>query len=277
MTKLISSRSLFALFAVLGASAAACSGGATEAVDQASQALSDDGQTAVDANEQSSGALADAAFEAAAADPAAAVEAMLAAAPPAVDGKCRSRAKDPSDPHTVIVTLTDCTGRFGKHRVSGTEIVHFTKGVEGVLHADFHSEGLTFDGRPANHTASADVTFANGARQVSWTGAFDTATAGGLAVTHTSTLTIEVDPATHCRTRDGSAVTTVGDRRIHSTITSLTVCRAADGDATCPIGTVTHTNEVSGKTVTVAFDGSAEATITTPKGATIERPLTCRE
>jgi hypothetical protein len=277
MTKLISSRSILALAAVLASSAAACSGQPTEAIDQASQALSEDGQTAVDSNEQSTGALTDAAFDVASADPAAAADAMVAAAPPAVDGKCRTRAKDPSDPSTVIITLTDCTGRFGKRHVSGTEIVHFTKGAGGVLHADFHSENLTFDGRPASHTASADITFANGQKHVSWVGAFETTSAEGLARNHTSTLTIDVDTSTHCRTRNGSAVTTIGDRRIDTTITGLMVCRSADGDAACPMGTVTHTNQANGKTVTVSFDGTDQATITTPKGVTIERPLTCQE
>jgi hypothetical protein len=276
MTKLISSRSMLALLAL--AASAGCGSQATEAVDQASQALSEDGQTAIDANEQSSNALTDAAFDTAAVtDPSAAADALVAASSLPVDAKCRTRAKDPSDPHTVIITLTDCTGRFGKRHVSGTEIVRFTQGAAGVLHADFHSVDLTVDGRPANHTASADITFAAGQRHVAWQGAWDTVNAAGLAVSHTSNLSIDVDTATRCRTRDGAAVTLIGDaREIDTTITALTVCRDADGDPSCPIGTVVHANKANGKTVTVAFDGSAEASITTPKGVTIERPLTCQ-
>lgn len=279
MNSFASSRSRVALFLVLGGAAAGCQSAAgADSVDQATQALSTDGATVIDASDQSTSALTDATFDAVpSADPGAAADALAAAPAADVDAKCRSRAKDPGDPHTVIITLTDCTGRFGKRHVSGTERVHFTLGADGVLHADFTSQGLTVDGRAATHTASADITFASGARHVAWQGAWDTTSAGGEAVAHTSDLTIDVDTATHCRTRDGSALTTIGSREIDTTIQGLKTCRDADGDAGCPTGEVTHTGKVSGKVVTVAFDGSDLATITTPKGATFEKQMTCHE
>lgn len=276
MYKLVSSRSLFVM-ATLAATLVGCQGGGVS-VDATTQLLSSDGEAAVSSNDASTVSLTDATFDAAAsADPAAAASALAAAPPAPVDGKCRSRAIDPSDPHTVIITLTDCTGRFGKHHVSGQEIVHFTLGDNGVLHADFHSEGLTFDGRPATHTASADITFDGAGRHVAWQGSFDSTSDGGEALAHTSDLTIDVDTVAHCRTRNGTAKTTIGGREIDSSIQDLRTCRDADGDAGCPTGEVVHTREPSGKVVTVSFDGTDQATITTPRGVTFEAPLTCHE
>lgn len=280
MNSFTSSRSFVALFLVLGGAAAGCQSGAVGAdnVDQATQALSTDGAAALTSNDQSTTALTDATFEAVpSADPAVAADALTAAPPADVDVNCRSRAKDPSDPHTVIITLKNCTGRFGERHVSGKEIVHFSKGAAGVLHAEFTSQDLTVDGRPATHTALADITFQGTERHVVWQGAWDTTSAGGEAVAHTSDLTIDVDTVAHCRTGNGTAVTTIGSREIDSSIKSVKTCRDADGDAGCPTGEVTHTGKVSGRVLTVAFDGSDLATITTPKGVTFEKQMTCHE
>jgi hypothetical protein len=277
MNKLASSRSIFALILVASGALAGCQSG-SEGVDEATQLLSSDGQEAVASDDQSANGLTDAAFDvASSADPEAVAGALAAAPSEPVDGKCRSRQRDPGDPSTVIITLNDCTGRFGVHHVSGTEIVHFTKGANGVLHADFHSQDLTFDGRPATHTASADITFQGGSRHVVWQGAWEATTAGFAAISHSSELTIDVDTVAHCRTRNGSAVTTIGAREIDTSIQGLVTCRDADGDAGCPTGTVTHTGKVSGKSVTVAFDGTDQATITTPRGLSFERELACHE
>lgn len=270
-----SSRPLVALF--LAATAiVGCNGGSTpEDIDEATQEISSDGASAIQASDESTAGLTDATFEAASADPAAAADALVATPGEPVDGKCRSRAKDPTDPSTVIITLTDCTGRFGKRHVSGQVIVHFTQASAGVLHADFQSQGLTVDGRPATHTASADITFDGQMRHVDWQGAWSSTNAAGDAVSHTSDLTIDVDKTTHCRTRNGTAQTTVGNRGVDTSIRDLQVCRSQDGDASCPTGTVVHTRKVSGKTVTVSFDGSDQATVTTSKGATFEKQLAC--
>ena len=278
-TNFSSPRSMLALLVVLGGAAVGCQSGAgADSVDQATQLLSDDGASADAADQESTGALTDATFDAvSSAEPAASVSALVAAPLLAVDAGCRTRAKDPNDPAGVIITLHDCTGRFGVHHVSGEELVHFSKGEGGVLHADFHSEGLTVDGRPASHTASADVTFASGARHVAWQGSWSTVDARGAAVDHTSDLTIDVDTSTHCRTRNGTGATTVGGREIDSSVQDLVVCRDADGDAGCPTGTVIHTGKASGKSLTVSFDGSDQASVTTPRGQTFDRGLTCQE
>jgi hypothetical protein len=277
MNKLSLSSSLVALSLVLGSSLVGCGKLAQsgEAVDAATEALATDGSEAVSSDDASTGALTDTSLEAVSADPGDAAAALAAAPPSAADGSCRSRAKDPSDPATVIITLTDCTGRFGKHHVSGTEIVHFTKGAGPVLHADFHSENLTFDGKPASHTASADITFAEGSRTIAWQGSLEREGKNGGAVNHSSDLSIVVDTVAHCRTRNGTAVTSFGDREIDTSFEDVKVCRDASGAFGCPTGQVTHTNAANGKQITVDFDGSDQATVTGPKGQTFDKTMIC--
>lgn len=43
----------------------------------------------------------------------------------------------------------------------------------------------------------------------------------------------------------------------------------------CPTGEVVHANQVNGKTLTVQFDGSNQAQVTTPKGVTFDKAMTC--
>ena len=75
--------------------------------------------------------------------------------------------------------------------------------------------------------------------------------------------------------RWGTAVTNVGDREVHTTITDMKVCRDENGTPGCPTGQVVHANQASGKTVTVDFDGSNQATVTTSKGLTFDKAMTC--
>jgi hypothetical protein len=65
------------------------------------------------------------------------------------------------------------------------------------------------------------------------------------------------------------------DREIDSTITNYKLCREADGSDGCPSGEIKHENVASGRTISVSFDGSNEATITGPKGGTVQVPLVC--
>ena len=277
MFKLASSCSLLSLVMVIGL--VGC-GAADEDVDQSSQLLVTDGVEAVSTNDQATDSLTDSSFEAVpSADPAMAADALVAAPAEPVDTGCRSRAKDPNDPNTVIITLTNCKGRFGRHSVSGTEIVHFTKDAANptMIHADFTSQGLTMDGKAASHTASADITIDGATRHIDWNGAFNTVTDAGVAVAHTSDLTIDVDTTAKCRTRNGTAQTTIGDRQLSTTFTDVKVCRGAAGVRMCPTGTVTHSGQRNGKsiTVTLAFDGTSTAVATLPNGNTINKTLLC--
>ena len=277
MIKVALTHTALAFSLVLAGAAVGCGANpGEESTDAATQELASDGNDAVIASDQGTIDMTDATFDLASATDATLVADALVSAPSdPISGKCRSRAKDPNDPHTVIITLTHCTGRFGNRDVSGTEIVHFTMGSAGVIHADFHSENLTAGGKPASHTASADITVSGTTRTIAWQGAWERTNDKGLAVTHESDLTITVDTATRCRTRNGTAVTKVGNREIHTTITDMQVCRDENGTPGCPTGKVEHTNQANDKTVTVDFDGLSEAHVTTPKGATFDKAMTC--
>ena len=277
MMKLALTRSALAFSLVLAGAAAGCGANpGEESADEAMQELASDGSEVVTANDQGTIDMTDATFELASASDATLVaDALVNAAGDPISGKCRSRAKDPNDPSKVIITLTHCTGRFGNRDVSGTMIVQFTLGAGGVLHADFHSENLTANGKPASHTATADITVNGTERTIVWQGAWERINDKDLVVTHTSDLTIVVDTAARCRTRNGTAVTNVGSREIQTTITDLQVCRAADGTPGCPTGEVVHVNQAKGRTVTVQFDGSNQAQVTTPKGLTFDKAMTC--
>ena len=279
MTKLASRVSGLSISLFIGAFAAGCvmQGGA-ENVDQATQLLSEDGAEAVTSSDQSTSEMTDLTLEATSmADPTAAADALLAVPADPADASCRTRARDPNDPATVIITLTDCTGRFRARHVSGKEIVHFSMGAGGVIHADFHSEGWTVDGRPASHTASADITVNGAERDVTWQGAWQRTNDRGTPVSHTSDLTIKVDTLARCRTRNGTSTTTIGDRVIDSQLQDVKVCRDAAGEPRCPTGTVVHTSRANGRSITVRFDGTANAEVTGPRGGTFDRPLDCRE
>jgi hypothetical protein len=274
MQTLASLRSTLVLSLTIGALAVGCTAG--ENVDLATQQLASDGASALSASDQGTIGLSAGALEAAtSADPVQASASLVAAPPDPGDAGCRTRVHDPNDPSTVIITLHDCTGLFGRRHVSGTEIVHFTPGANGILHADLQSEDLTVDGLPASHTASADITFDGSMRHVAWQGSWQGTSEQGDAVSHTSELTIDVDTAAHCRTRSGTGVTTVGGRQIDSTITDVKVCRDASGDAGCPTGSVVHTRTSTGKQVSVVFDGTAEAEVTGPRRRTFAVPLVC--
>jgi hypothetical protein len=280
MTKLASHTSTLVISLLLGSAAVGCGmrQGSDDTADQATQLLSSDGEEAVSSNDQSVEFLTDAAFEATGtADPAAAANALQSAPEESLDGRCRSRAKDPNDPNTVIITLNNCVRRFGLVRVSGKEIVHFTRTGEGSLHVEFQSEDLTINGKPATHTATADITIEGTERRIVWQGAWERTNDKGETVQHQSDLTIVVDTVAHCRTRNGEASTSVGDRLIETKIEDLRTCRDASGDRSCPTGTVIHTNTAKNKQITVQFDGSNQAAVSTLDGRSFDRPLVCRE
>ena len=121
----------------------------------------------------------------------------------------------------------------------------------------------------------ADITFAEGSRTIAWQGALEREGKNGGTVNHSSDLSIVVDTVAHCRTRNGTAVTSFGDREIDTSFEDVKVCRDASGAFGCPTGQVTHTNAASGKQITVDFDGSDQATVTGPKGQTFEKPMIC--
>ncbi len=274
MNKLASSCSFVSLVVAFGLIGCG-GGGGEESIDSATQALATDGVEAVNSSDQATDSLTDATFEAVpSADVMLAADSVASAPDEAVDGKCRTRAKDPNDPSKVIITLNECKTRFGRHSASGTIIVQFSQGADAnTLQAVFTSQGLTIDGKPATHSATADIMIDGMTRHIEWNGGFDTVSDSGEAISHTSALTIHVDKATKCRTRNGTGQTTVGDRQMSTTFTDFQVCRNDMGIRMCPTGSVSHTR--GDKSISVAFDGSNVAVVTTPKGNTFEKSLLC--
>lgn len=191
-------------------------------------------------------------------DPAAAATAAAADK----DGdECRSRSIDPNLPNVVHVVLKDCTGRLGRHHISGNMTITFTSNANGSLHAEHQSDSLTIDGLPATHEASADITFDGDHRLVTWHGVWTHTKADGETATHTADHTIDINSATHCRTVNGSGTTHVGNRQIDSKITNFTTCEGPNDIDACPTGLIEHDNITKQRIVTELFDGSDIATI----------------
>ncbi len=189
---------------------------------------------------------------------------------------CVTRAKSTTAANTVDVTFTDCTGPFGLLHLDGEETVAFSAAPGGGLLATIDAVNLTVNGSPVSHSATAVITFPTATtRSVVWTGSWQRTDDLGDLLQHTSDLTISVDLTAGCRTATGTAVTTVADRKVDTTITSYQVCHTAAGVEGCPSGAVDHDGVTSGKTVEITFDGSAEAEVTGPKGDTFEVPLVC--
>ena len=80
---------------------------------------------------------------------------------------CHTRTVDPASPNVVLVTLEACTGRFGRHSVSGHLTVTFSSNADGSLHSETVSSDLTVDGRPFTRAVSADISIAGDVRHVS--------------------------------------------------------------------------------------------------------------
>lgn len=193
---------------------------------------------------------------------------------------CVTRTKDANDPRVAHVVLDDCTGPYGLLHLTGEVLVTFSLGAGGALHAEIAGVDLAANGKPIDFAASADITSTTTTRHVVWSGHWNRTNDKGLALDHTSDLTVDIDTAAGCRAVDGSASTTVtpsgGEARgVESTFADVKVCKNPDGNDACPSGTVTHTGKVSEATVTCAYDGSATAAITGAGGRTWEIDLVC--
>ena len=191
-------------------------------------------------------------------DPQGAVSATIAA--PDSHG-CRTRVKDPLLPNVVHVFLDNCTGRFGRHTVSGEVVITFSKKESGSLHAEHRSVGLTIDGRAATTTASADITFDSDLRHVGWHGEKVTTSEKGEQVNRVAEHTIEVNRTTGCSVFNGTAKVTRGDRVIDAVLTEMTSCEGTDGSRDCPTGLIEATVEGRNVEITKTFDGTATAVI----------------
>jgi hypothetical protein len=192
---------------------------------------------------------------------------------------CHTRTVDAANPNVVHVTLESCTGRFGRHVVSGHLTVTFSSNTDGSLHSETVSSDLTVDGRPFSRSVSADITIAGDVRNVSRHSEKTGTKKNGDSLVQTEDEVVVVDRSTRCRTVNGTGHSLVGgNRSITSTTTNLQTCETAEGEDLCPTGTIEHVNEAKGKTRVASFDGSANATIEVAKrkgSETKNWPLDC--
>lgn len=268
-------RHLTAFALVVSASAlAACNVDTTGTTDAATQALSTDGNEAVASNVQNAN-LSEEIFQVSEKDPTLAASEMIAVPESAPTQGCKTRTKDATNPAVVHIHFQDCTGPFGLKHLSGDETAIFSKNADGSLHVAVSDDGnLTVNGKPVQHSGAGDITIVSGKKNVAWKGAWDRSNDKGETVSHTTDLQIVADPATGCRTSNGTGVTLVGTREVDTKYENLEVCKNGSGNP-CPSGTVEHTAKKSGKTVTVEFDGTAQASVTGPAGHTFDVPLVC--
>jgi hypothetical protein len=181
---------------------------------------------------------------------------------------CVTRKVDPTNATVVDVTLNDCTGPFGLLHFTGDITLTFSPGASGGVHVEGTGANMTINGHAATFARSADITVDSTSHTVTvdGSGSWTRVDLLGDTVSHTRMETTVIDPVMGCRTSNGSAVTTVGQREIDSKFMDYKICKTADGDG-CPSGTITHVRKASGDTVTVTFDGSNQAEITGPRGS----------
>jgi hypothetical protein len=265
----ISSRTLAALALTLLVSG--CGGAAS--VDE--EQLAADGTQAMMSSQQSTH-LANLVFEVVTeSDPVKAAAQIAGPATAPWSMGCAKRTRDTDDPSVARVTYKNCTGPFGLAHLDGDEVITFSAGADGGVHAAITGDNLTANGHPVTYTATADITVTGTLRRVVWQGTWTRVDALGSTVAHTSDLNLDVDTGAGCRIANGTAKTTVGAREVDTTISDYAVCRNAGGEDACPSGTVTHTRRVSGRSLTIEFDTSDTAEATGPLGHTFAVSLAC--
>lgn len=187
---------------------------------------------------------------------------------------CATRTKD-ATANVVHIHLNDCTGPFGLLHWNGDITVTFSKGASaGVLHAEAASSDMTVNGHAVTYSAAKDITVNGGQRTVTGTWSWTRETASGATVAHTGQFTTVIDVQSGCRDTNGTAMTTVGNREVDSTIKDYKICRAA-GEDECPSGEIDHHHKLSGRTVVVVFNGTNEANVSIAGGKGVEVPLVC--
>jgi hypothetical protein len=181
-----------------------------------------------------------------------------------------------SDGANLHVTLTDCTGPFGKVHLNGGLNAVFSPGQACSVHAEIQDDGtLTGNGQPVDYRASADIVNKPGERDVTWAGHWTATTKRGRHVEQDSSLNILVNGATDCLDIVGTTKGHVDEYPFGTTIDGLAVCPGK-----CPsAGTVSATFEGKHRDVslTVRFDGSDTAHVTGARGRTFDVKMVCDE
>jgi hypothetical protein len=183
---------------------------------------------------------------------------------------------DPARPGgaSAHLELEDCTGPFGKRRLTGGIDFSFRLESGPKVVVDIHaSAGLQANDRPLAYDATA--TFAPGSRTVHWEAHAVGTTARGRSFDKSSVLELAVEPLGACSTMNGTVTGTVAARGVDVSVSDYRVCGYA-----CPAsGTILKTRETkkaTTRTKQISFDGTESATVTGPKG-TRSVALVCGE
>jgi len=171
---------------------------------------------------------------------------------------------------TLTYVLTDCTGRFGLVRVTGTLVAVLSDGSEG-LHIAVRGQGLKVNRATIDLDATAVLSDDAGKRKLVVTTDGSGVGPRGNSFTRTGSYTIERDLTTACVSLDGQWALQVGARTRTTSVTGLERC-----DNMCPAagGQIVHTGFL-GRTITVTLDGSAVAHWESSTGRSGTVDLTC--
>ncbi len=195
------------------------------------------------------------------ADPGAAATAFAGAGDP--EG-CRTKVLDDSDTNVVHVFLNQCHGRFGRkghHILNGELLFTFSDNGDGTLHVDKQTVTLTIDGRDAERTGSADISFDGNLRHIDGHSETATTTEDGDAVSRVADHQIDIDKSTHCAELNGVATLERGDKHVDITLTGLVSCENPAGGRFCPTGLIEADVANKGVHITRTFDGSDTLTV----------------
>lgn len=167
------------------------------------------------------------------------------------------------DGNVVTLTLSGCSGPFGRVKMDGTLKATFTKTAPDVLHVAVVGDGLHANGASFDYGADLDVAYDGASRKLTYHGHSDGKTKRGVAFSRHTDLTIVADTDTKCVAIDGVSKGSIGRFDLDLTIDGFKGCQNACPTAGVAKATLrTPRREVD---IELSFDGSDSAHVTAPK------------
>lgn len=180
-----------------------------------------------------------------------------------------------ADGAKVVVDYNDCTGPFGRVKLSGGIDATFSVSTECAVRAELSDRGdLTTNGKPLEYEAAGDITIRTGARDIDWNARWAGTTDGGEPIEQSSELVVSLDVGTHCMSAAGSASGSVDGHDYSWEATDYRVCPGE-----CPRSgefVATLEGRRRERTLTVRFDGTNVARVTGWTGREFDVELVCQ-
>ncbi len=175
--------------------------------------------------------------------------------------------------NTVTYVFDECTGPWGKVKVSGREVLTFSPGpTDASFQIDFASEELSVNGKEATHQGTAVVTLLSDRRRIEFAGSYEgEALLGARNVSHDAEFELEIEDAGPIRL-SGSSTTSVGVRSLELVLDDL---ERPGVQGTCPTGTITAKRKLANLTITLSFDGTDEVEAESSRGGHDTFALEC--